>query len=257
MARKTTKTEIPEEKIRHVIWMLKSKKTKKQCCEHLGIAYSPKRLDTIIEEFKTKQERLKQLKADRAKKSFTEQEKRQIAKDYNEGESQSSIATRLYCSPQRIKSVLIEMNVPIRARSKHGEANIAHVKQDLDVQFNIKDKVFIPKINSFGEIKEIYDESWIEYYSQPERRRYVELHAMKEARKRFGPEFEGKEDIHWNIYWCYSNGQEWKEHAIKRKINSIENTLEKVGREGYLIWIEGDESHYLFSNRESLIPIKV
>jgi hypothetical protein len=257
MARKTTKVEISEEKVRHVIWMLKRKKTKKECCEYLGISYSPKRLDTIIIEFRDKQERTKQLKANRAKTPFTDAEKRQIVKDYNEGESQSSIAKRLYSSPQKIKSILIEMNVPIRARSKHGEAKVEHITQDLDVQFNKKDKVFIPKQNSFGEIIQIYDEDWLEYYSQPERRRYVELHPMKDARKRFGEDFEGKEDVHWNIYWCYSNGEEWKEHAIKAKIKSVETTLETQGREDYLVWTTSDESHYMYSNREDLIPIKV
>ena len=257
MARKATKTEIPEEKIRHVIWMLKSKKTKKQCCEYLDISYSPKRLDNIIQEFRDKQERTKQLKADRAKKAFTDSEKRQIVKDYNDGESQSAIAKRLYSTPQKVKSVLIEMNVPIRARSKHGEAKVEHITQNLDIQFVRKDKVFVPKQNSFGEVVEIYDEAWLEYYSQPERRRYVELHAMKEAKKRFGPDFEGREDVHWNIYWCYANGEEWKEHAIKAKIKAIETTLETLGRENYLVWINNDESHYLYSNREDLIPVKV
>ena len=36
------KKEIPEAKIRQVIWMLKVGKTKKACCEHLGIAYNTK-----------------------------------------------------------------------------------------------------------------------------------------------------------------------------------------------------------------------
>ena len=39
---------ISEAKIRQAIWMLKAKKTKKQVCEHLGIAYNTKRLDNII-----------------------------------------------------------------------------------------------------------------------------------------------------------------------------------------------------------------
>ena len=44
-------TGISEAKIRQAIWMLKAKKTKKQVCEHLGIAYNTKRLDNIIQEF--------------------------------------------------------------------------------------------------------------------------------------------------------------------------------------------------------------
>ena len=42
---------IPEAKIRQAIWMLKKNKTKKVVCDHIGISYSPKRLDTIIEDF--------------------------------------------------------------------------------------------------------------------------------------------------------------------------------------------------------------
>ena len=50
MARAAVKsTEIPEAKIRQAIWMIKSKKTKKSICEHLGIAYNTKRLDSIIQ----------------------------------------------------------------------------------------------------------------------------------------------------------------------------------------------------------------
>ena len=39
---------ISEAKIRQAIWMLKKGKTKKIVCDHIGISYSPKRLDTII-----------------------------------------------------------------------------------------------------------------------------------------------------------------------------------------------------------------
>ena len=62
MAR-TNKTEIQESKIRQAIWMLKVNKTKKQVCEHLGIAYNTKRLDTIIQDFHDKNARVARLKA--------------------------------------------------------------------------------------------------------------------------------------------------------------------------------------------------
>ena len=45
-------TDISETKIRQAIWMQKAGKTKKSICEHLGIAYNTKRLDTIIQDFK-------------------------------------------------------------------------------------------------------------------------------------------------------------------------------------------------------------
>ncbi len=56
------KIEIPESKIRQAIWMLKTNKTKKSICEHLGIAYNTKRLDSIINEFHEREARTKELK---------------------------------------------------------------------------------------------------------------------------------------------------------------------------------------------------
>ena len=50
--------EIPEAKIRQAIWMLKTNKTKKSICEHLGVAYNTKRIDTIISEFQEKQAKM-------------------------------------------------------------------------------------------------------------------------------------------------------------------------------------------------------
>jgi len=256
MAKKPITNEISETKIRQAIWMIKANKTKKSVCEHLGIAYNTKRLDTIIKEFQDKENRLKELKKKRSKTPFSEAEKKSIVDDYNNGDSQSAIATRLYASPQRIKNILIEMNVPIRARSKTGKAKVDHVVQDLDVIFKKEDRVFIPKINAFGKVKEIFDEEWIDYHRQPERRRYVELHALEEAKKRYGETFEGHEDVHWNIYWQYDNGTEWKESAIKYKIGQVENIIEETGREYYSLFVDGDYGHFRNENRENLFPVK-
>ena len=66
---------IPEAKIRQAIWMLKKGKTKKAVCDHVGIAYSPKRLDTLIEDFHKRIEREKQLKQKQDSKSFQSQKR--------------------------------------------------------------------------------------------------------------------------------------------------------------------------------------
>ena len=147
------KKEIPESKIRQVIWMLKAGKTKKACCEHLGIAYNTKRLDTIITEFKEGLEREERLKKEIRSKPIDEATKKSIIGSYLKGESTSSIAESLYLTPQKIKQVLIEGNVPIRARSKRGEANVDHVIQDLDKKFVKGEKVFVAKNNSFAIVK--------------------------------------------------------------------------------------------------------
>ena len=103
--------EITEAKIRQAIWMLKAKKTKKAVCEHLGIAYNTKRLDAIIQDFHDKIEREAELKKKARSKIFTKTEKQGIAESYLSGETQSGIAKQFYVSPQRIKKILMEMNV--------------------------------------------------------------------------------------------------------------------------------------------------
>lgn len=255
MPKKPTTTEISETKIRQAIWMIKANKTKKSICEHLGIAYNTKRLDTIIKEFQDREARFADLRKKRAKTPFTELEKKSIVNDYNGGESQSAIAERNFTSAARIKAILIEMNVPLRARSKKGEAQVDHVVQNLDDILTKGSKVFIPQINSFGTIKEVYDEEWIDYYRHPIKRRYVEIQNMEKLRKKFGEDFEGYEDTHYNIYWHYDNGSEWKEYAIKEKIKEVESVIEKTGREHYLIWVEGDSSHFKTANRDKIFPV--
>lgn len=256
MARTTTPTtDISEAKIRQAIWMLKANKTKKSICEHLGIAYNTKRLDTIIQDFQNKENRIAELKKVRSKTPFSKDDMKSIVDDYNNGESQSAIAERWYTSPQRIKNVLMEMNVPIRARSKTGEAKVDHVIQDLDVKFSKGDKIFIPKKNSFGIIYKVYDEDWIDYYRNPIKIRYIELHPLADARKKYGADYEGKRGVHWETYFCYENGDEWKEQAIKEQISKRETIIEKTGRESYAVWIEGDYAHWTDVIRDEVFPV--
>jgi len=253
MAKKST--EISEAKIRQALWMLKKNKTKKVVCEHLGIAYNPKRLQTILDNFQVKIVREKELKRKARFKEFTNKEKEEIVKDYLEGGGITPIGALYYVSPQRIKKILIEMNVPLRGRGKKSAANVEHVVQDLDVRFKIGDKVFLPKTSQFAYVHEIFDEEWLEIYRHPIRRRYVELSPMKNAKKKYGESYEGKEDIHWNIYWEYENGSQWKEQAIKYRINQIESILEETGRETYRLYISGDNGHWVQQHRDNLYPV--
>ena len=249
-------TEISETKIRQAIWMLKANKTKKAICEHLGIAYNTKRLDILIQDFKDREIRLKELRKKARSKPLIEKEKEIIIESYQEGESQSAIAKRLYLTSQRVKAVLIEKGVPIRSRKKTGQANVEHVVQDLDIKFTKGDRVFIPSINSFAKVKEVWDEEWIDIHRQPRRRRYVELRALIDARKKRGQEYEGKEDVHWNIYWQYDDGSEWKEMAIKNKIEQVETIIEETGREYYSVYVEGDYGHFRTEVRNNIYPVR-
>lgn len=258
MVRRANKAEdIPEAKIRQVIWMLKSKKTKKACCEHLGIAYNTKKLDSIIKDFHTKQEREQQLKKAARNKVFTDAEKKGIARDYLNGETQSAIAKAYFVSPQRIKKILLDMNVPIRARGKKQEAKVDHIIQDLEVRFKKGEKVFIAKTNCFGIIDKVYDEEFIDYLESG-RQRYVELRPFKPDPKTgmAGKYFEPAQGIHYDIYWVLPDGSEMKIDAMKQLRDRVMNNIEKTGREFYLVWKEGDHRGYYYVKREELYPIK-
>ena len=194
-------TGISEAKIRQAIWMLKAKKTKKQVCEHLGIAYNTKRLDNIIQEFHNNIDREAELKKKARLKKFTLEEKQAIADSYLNGDTQSALAKTYYISPQRIKNILIEMNVPIRARGKGKAANVEHVVQDLEVRFKKGDKVFLARENTFAVVREVYDEEWLEVHENGFQK-YIEIYPFKPgANGMAGKYSEPAEGVHYEIYW--------------------------------------------------------
>ena len=244
------KKEIPEAKIRQVIWMLKVGKTKKACCELLGIAYNTKRLDTIVEEFKAGIAREEQLKKEARAKPLDDGAKALIIDSYQRGEPITRIAESLYLTPQRIKQVLIEGNVPIRARSKKGEASVDHVIQDLDKKFVKGEKVFVAKINGFAIVKEVYDEEYLEQFDRAFLRS-VELHPWKTLKA----DQEPVEGIHFESYYELENGQLWKRGAVQSHIQRINRIIEDTGRESYLVWHLGDSSYFGEYFRRDLFPV--
>jgi len=251
MTRKTKKLEISEAKIRQAIWYLKKKKTKKFVCEHLGIKYNTKRLDSIIKEFNEGLARDKRLKAAAKVKVFSNAEINSIIKEYLNGGTQTGIAKEWYISAARVKKILVENNVPIRARGKNKKATVAHIVQDLDVQFNNNDRVFIAKYNCFGVIKQIYDEKYVEYLERGTQR-YVELTKFIRGRNNY---LEPKIGIHYEIYWVLEDGKEMKMSAVNRLRNNILAILEDTGREYYLVWRDDDYAGNYYLSREQLYPV--
>ena len=251
-------TGISEAKIRQAIWMLKAKKTKKAVCEHLGIAYNTKRLDNIIQEFHNNIDREAELKKKARLKKFTLSEKKGIADSYLNGETQSGLAKQFYISPQRVKNILIEMNVPIRARGKGKAANVEHVVQDLEVKFKKGDKVFYAEKNCFMTVREVYDEEWLELHENGFQK-YVEIYPFKPDPRTgmAGRYFEPTLGVHYEIYWMLEG-----EVLPARKLNSfllqrdkISRTIEETGRESYLTYQLGDYGGYSTLNREALFPV--
>ena len=39
--------------------------------------------------------------------------------------------------------------------------------------------------------------------------------------KIYGEDYEGKEDVHWSIYWEYDDGSQWKDQL--KKNNQVED----------------------------------
>jgi len=88
--------------------------TKKDACQILGMAYNTTRLGTIIEQFKQRQKRTAERKAQLRGKPVTPDEVQFIISEYLEGEPIDSISKSTYRSAAIIKRVLEENHVPIR-----------------------------------------------------------------------------------------------------------------------------------------------
>jgi len=250
--------DITEAKIRQAIWMIKAKKTKKAVCEHLGIAYNTKRLDAIIQEFHDKQTREAELKKKARSKIFSQSEKEGIAESYLSGETQSGIAKQFYVSPQRIKKILMEMNVPIRARGKNKAANVEHVVQDLEVKFKEGDKVFLAEQNSFAQVREVYDEEWLEKHENGYQK-YVETYQFKPDRRGMHNKYhEPTEGVHYEIYWMLE-GEALPTRKLRpflHQRDKVSKVIEETGRESYLVYKTDDQGGYRVVTRDKLFPVK-
>ena len=88
--------------------------TKKDACQMLGMAYNTTRLGTIIEEFKKKQARNAERRAEKRGKPVTDEERVYIISEYLAGETVDAISKSTYRSPTFVKSVLEVNSVPIR-----------------------------------------------------------------------------------------------------------------------------------------------
>ena len=250
--------EITEAKIRQAIWMLKANKTKKSVCEHLGIAYNTKRLDNIIKEFHEKLEREAELKKKARNKIFTKAEKQGIADAYLGGETQSSLAKQFHISPQRIKKILMDMNVPIRARGKGKAAQVDHVVQDLEVKFTRGDKVFLASENCFAVVREVYDEEWLELHENGFQK-YIETYPFKPGRNGMAGKYsEPARGIHYEIYWMLEGEvlPTRKLDAFLHQREKISKVIEETGRESYLIYKTDDYGGYKTVTRDRLFPVK-
>jgi hypothetical protein len=88
--------------------------TKKDACQILGMAYNTTRLGTIIEEWKKKQAKNAERRAEKRGKPVTDEERVYIISEYLAGETVDALSKSTYRSPAFIKNVLETNSVPIR-----------------------------------------------------------------------------------------------------------------------------------------------
>ncbi len=240
---------VPDSKIRNAIWYLKTGKTKKFICEYLNIPYSSKKLDDIIQQFKNAQSRKEQLRLSARTKVFSEAEKIQIAKQYQNNESLAKISEQYYISVTRVKKILTELQVPIRTRKG---TDVSHITQDLDAIISTGSRVFCKTHNCYAIVDTVYDESYLDYLEQG-RQVYVETYIYNPKTSKYTQPIEG---IHYEIYWELRSGSRYKLSAINAIRNQIIKKLEISGREYYLLRSDDDFNYSFYANRDSIYPIK-
>jgi len=264
--------EILESNIRVVKWMIKSGKTKKECCQQLGIAYNTTRLAKILNDFDLKETRIKELKAKAKLRKFTELEKTQIVKDYLAGESVTSIAERFFLPTTRIRPILIEKQVPIRGRGKKTSSTTDHITQDLAKKYKVGDRVYIvpnPYATykdkqgktkqayafeaGYGKIREVLDDSFCDIWDEGRitEKTIWEPHIninSKTFQKNWpnGP-VEGQ---HYRIMWQNMDG-EWIDRLwLPLMYKDRLNLIEKYGVECYHVIIEKDNFNRFITKHE-------
>ncbi len=237
-----------EADLRIALWMSNSGKTKKSICDSLNIKYNTVRLTkilTLFQEALTRQEELK--KAARGKK-FNDEEKELIKKRYIEVGSMSKVAEEYYVSAAKIKSVLVEKQVPIKSRKT---VLVDHIHQDLDSPFSIGEVVFSKQHKTKCTVKQKYDEEYIDYLNNG---------SIKTVDNPYVPKIndEDIENIHYSVYWILDNGiNAGLLSSVESTVKSITKTLIEEGQEFYKIRIENSdgEDYYAFCKRGDLYRV--
>lgn len=91
--------------------------TKKDACQILGMSYNTTRLQQILDDYKAKKAREKQLRDQKRGKPADPQEIQFIVKEYLNGESIDQISKSCYRSSAFIKDILEKHEVPMRGVS--------------------------------------------------------------------------------------------------------------------------------------------
>jgi hypothetical protein len=126
--------------------------TKKDACQILGMAYNTTRLGAIIEEWKKKQTRNAERRAEKRGKPVTDEERVYIISEYLAGETVDSISKSTYRSSAFIKSVLETNSVPIRVPGSSYFSPELIPEGAMRDRFNIGEVVYSARYDSTARI---------------------------------------------------------------------------------------------------------
>lgn len=139
--------------------------TKKLACEMLGMSYNTTRLATILQQFKDKQAKDKQRRAEKRGKPATADEIQYVVRGYIYGESIDALSKELYRSAEFVKRILEQYNVPIRNASSNYFAPELLPEGTVRERFKVGEVVYSARYDSLArieaEVKEDPKHGWV------------------------------------------------------------------------------------------------
>lgn len=133
--------------------------TKKEACQMLNISYNTTRLSKIIDEYKERIEFIEKRKKAVKNKPIDTMDRQTIVQDYLSNESISSIAESVFRSPQVVKNILKQYNIPIRNKAYTYQDPVV-LNEDSWAEDYVKgDLVFSARYNSPAYIDKLLENS--------------------------------------------------------------------------------------------------
>jgi hypothetical protein len=186
--------------------------TKKEACQMLNISYNTTRLSRIIDEYKERLEFVEKRKKAVKNQPIDNFDRQTIVQSYLSNESIASIADSVFRTPQVVKNILKQYNIPIRNRAYTYQDPVLleddawaedYTKGDLVFSARYNSPAYIDKLvevnNSHGSVYRI----WIlgehaQWAVQP----YYELADLRKLQKELGIKIDelSKDEILQLIY---------------------------------------------------------
>lgn len=197
--------------------------SKKEACAHLNIAYNTKRLDNIIESWKTDQEIRKNMRASLRGKPTSKDEEKEIVSSYLRGDSIADIEKYTYRTKDVIEKVVHKYNVPKRTRGVYTYTNPPFIPDDgIKDDYEKGDLVFSARYNTPATVESVLKidpehgtiyKLWLHGdYARFAFQPYYELGDLREAQNTLGINIEDipPDEIKRLVYEAWVNSKKGK-----------------------------------------------